>query len=123
MRIDPGESEDGMSMQKVKPIITNIDSNLYRFLRTIIYDERSGGSWYIFSLIWLLSMVIITMAVIIGLSAIGSAYMLTMGDNNPALILYNIFTNLINMFVVYLCIGFALDCVAFPIYESEKEWL
>ena len=123
MRHDPGKSKAGVSMQKVKPIITNIDSNLYRFLRTIIYEERCGGGWYIFSLTWFLAMIIITTVVISGMTAMGPTYISTIGEDHPSVILYKFFINLISAFVLYLAIGFTLDCVVFPICDSKKEWL
>ena len=123
MRHDPGKSKAGVSMQKVKPVITNVNSDLYRFLRTVIYEERGGPAWYLFSLVWLLSMVIITMVVISGMAAIGTTYISTIGEDHIAVILYKIFSNLITAFVIYMFIGSIFDCAVFPLYESRKDWL
>ena len=102
MCINPGQSEAGVSMQKVKPIITNIDWDLYRFLRTMIYEERGGPAWYCFSFLWLVSMLTITMVVISGMAAIGPDYISSIDSNDITLILFNFFNELAKAFLLYV---------------------
>jgi len=116
-------------MQKVIPVITNVDSNLYYFLKSVIYEERGGPFHYCFSFLWMVAMMLITLMAIWGMSAIDAGYLSGVPENaglyssHITLPLMQIFNYLTMMFLAYVAVGCMLDLVMFPLYEHTKDWL
>ena len=116
-------------MQRVIPITTNINSDLYAFLRAVIYEERGGPAWYVLFLAWFVSMMTISMVVLSFIFTLDSGVVPgTIGGSlvyseSVIKILIDCMIFFMKVSIAYCGIGFFTDCLWLPIYDWEKDEL
>ena len=119
-------------MRGIIPITINTNEELYASLKWLIVDQRAGLFWYVFFLIWLFSMVLISMVVIMWIITIDTGLFPTIAGGillqnpqveNVMLMLWELFGMFVNISGIYIFVGLVLDCVILPYLDSKKEWL
>ena len=119
-------------MRGIIPITINTNEQPYASLKWLIVDQRAGFFWYCLFLLWLLSMIAISMVTLAFIFTVDDGLVPTIAGGillqNPQIenvmsALGGLFRMFINISGIYIFVGLVLDCGILPYLDYKKEWL